>query len=163
MNSKFRFALAVLALVSSHEAFAAPSTDACSMLTAAQVGGALGSAVGEGKPAGPHVCEWSQPPAGFRGKSVWLEIVAPVGKLSPADRFNTMKMPVPPEMGNKTAVTGLGDDALYITPGKGAGVSGTTLAVKKGGFVFRIRVSGFPLEESKTKEKTLAQDVLAKL
>ena len=36
-------------------------------------------------------------------------------------------------------------------------------SVKKGDFVFQIRVHGFPLPEIKAKEKILAVDVLAKL
>jgi hypothetical protein len=41
--------------------------------------------------------------------------------------------------------------------------SGVSLYVKKGNSVFQIRVSGFPVEDSKAKEKSLAQDVVAKL
>jgi hypothetical protein len=44
------------------------------------------------------------------------------------------------------------------------------LSVKKGNFVFQVRIYGFPVKEIKTKmeeikseEKTLALDVLAKL
>ncbi len=57
----------------------------------------------------------------------------------------------------KTPVSGLGDDALYVE------TSGAALYVKKGDFVFQIRIHGFPLEEIKAKEKTLAVDVMAKL
>jgi hypothetical protein len=39
----------------------------------------------------------------------------------------------------------------------------TALYVRKGGFVFRVQVDGLAAEEIKAKEKTLAEDVLAKL
>jgi hypothetical protein len=56
-------------------------------------------------------------------------------------------------------VTGLGDAAYYATtPG-----IGITLTVRKGASVFQVRVTGFPADEAKAKEKTLAGEVLAKL
>ena len=57
------------------------------------------------------------------------------GGLSPVDRFNNAKAPM--HGITKNAVTGVGDEAYFITtPGVG-----TALNVKKGGFVFQIRVS----------------------
>ena len=97
----------------------------------------------------------SQPGAGVGGKGVLIEILGPMGSKTPVDRFNTVKMPVPRIV--KTPVSGLGDDAVYVE------TSGAALYVKKGDFVFQIRVHGFPLEEIKAKEKTLAVDVMAKL
>jgi hypothetical protein len=56
-------------------------------------------------------------------------------------------------------VSGVGDDALYVTtPGIGTG-----LIFKKGDSAFDVRVYGFGDDEIKTKEETLAQDILAKL
>jgi hypothetical protein len=40
---------------------------------------------------------------------------------------------------------------------------GVGLYVKKGNAVFLVRVSGFPMEDAKAKEKALAQQVLTKL
>jgi len=37
------------------------------------------------------------------------------------------------------------------------------LSIKKGSFAFKVRVYGFPPDQIKEKEKTLAQQVLAKL
>jgi hypothetical protein len=60
---------------------------------------------------------------------------------------------------SEETVSGLGDDAHFMTtPGFGTGLS-----VKKGGFAFKVRVYGFPLRQIKEKEKTLAQQALAKL
>jgi len=73
------------------------------------------------------------------------------------DQFNTSKTPV--EGITKTPVSGIGDDALYITtPGVG-----TALTIKKGSSVIQIRIYGFPVDEIKEKEKALAQDALPKL
>jgi hypothetical protein len=58
-----------------------------------------------------------------------------------------------------TPVTGIGDDAFYVTtPG-----IGTAVMIKKGSSVIQIRVYGFPVNEIKEKEKILAQDALSKL
>jgi len=135
--------------------YAAPPSDACSLVTAAQVSAALGVTVGDGKGSVPHECEWSQPGAGVGGKGVLVEILGPMGSMKPVDRFNTVKAPVPRIV--KTPVSGLGDDAVYVE------TAGAALYVKKGDFVFEIRIHGFPLEEIKAKEKTLAVDVMAKL
>ncbi len=131
---------------------AATPADACPLLTTAQVSSVLGVAVDAGKPLGAADCQWG---AGFGGKGVLLGIVGPIGRLTPVDRFNTAKTPVPRIV--KTPASGVGDDAVYVQTG------GVALYVRKGNFVFQIRVSGFPIEESKTKETALAQEVLARL
>src|SRR5258708_32689038 len=131
--------------------YAAPPSDACSLVAAAQVSTALGVTVGAGKGSVPHECEWSQPGAGVGSKGVLVEILGPMGPKSPVDRFNTVKMPVPRIV--KTPGSGLGDDAVYVE------TSSAALYVKKGDFVFEIRSHGFPLEEIKAKQKTLAVDV----
>ncbi len=147
-------ALSVYAGGSAGTAYAAPS-DACSLVTAAQVSTALGVTVAAGKASVPDECELSQPGVGAGGKGVLVEILGPMGSRTPVDRFNTAKMPVPRIV--KTPASGLGDDAVYVE------TAGAALYVKKGDFVFQIRVHGFPLEEIKAKEKTLALDVMAKL
>jgi hypothetical protein len=135
--------------------YAAPPSDACSLVTTTQVSTALGVSVGAGKGSVPHECEWSQAGAGVGGKGVLVEILGPMGSKTPVDRFNAAKMPVPRIV--KTPVSGLGDDAVYVE------TSGAALYVKKGNFVFQIRIHGFPLEEIKAKEKTLAVDVIVQL
>jgi hypothetical protein len=58
---------------------------------------------------------------------------------------------------------GVGDDAVY-TGFQNAGQSQAfKLFVKKSGTVFSITVFGFPDDQAKEKEKTLALNVLAKL
>jgi hypothetical protein len=148
-------AVVFITLGGSRAAYATPPTDPCSLLTISQVSSALDVTVGGGKAAGPRDCQWSRPGGGLRAESVLLEILGPMGKLTPVDRFNTAKMPVPRVV--KTPVSGLGDDAVYVE------TLGVALYVKKGNFVFQIRVSGFPVEEGKAKEKALARDALEKL
>jgi hypothetical protein len=163
MNSKLRVRLIVATLsvfgVGSVGLYAAPPTDACSLLTDAQVSTALGAPV-KREPASPDhkvLCVWSTP-GEIHKKGVQVDIVEPMGTLTPAQRFETFKTPVPVKGITKTPVSGLGDDAVYGQTGQF-----TELTVKKGDFVFQIKVNGFPVEEVKAKEKTLAQDVLAKL
>jgi hypothetical protein len=159
MNSKLPVilpALIALAVGGTPAAYAAPTADACSLLTAAQVSAVLGVSV-EVKTVDKSICEWSQQGAApLRGKAVLLTIIEPIGNLTPVDRFNAAKMPVPGVV--KTPVSGLGDDAVY-----GGNNYRVALTVKKGNSAFEIIVSGVPVEESKAKEKALAQEVLAKL
>jgi hypothetical protein len=135
---------------------AAPPTNPCSLLTLAQVGAALGGTVAAGTLAGSHDCEWAGA-HGAPGKTLLVEIVGPIGSVTPAERFNTMKAPLPVRGIVKTPVNGIGDDAVYVT------TNGTLLSVRKGGFVFTVHINGFSTEEAKAKEKTLALAVLAKL
>jgi hypothetical protein len=135
--------------------------DACSLLTQARVGAALGVSVGAGQhltPSSQLTCVWSQPTdPNHSGKRAVLEIIGPVGRMTPADRFTTAKTPVSGI--TKTPVTGVGDEAIYLTtPGVGTG-----LDVKKGSSVILVRVYGFPLDQIKTIEKALAQDALTTL
>jgi hypothetical protein len=139
----------------------AETSDACSLLTQPQVSAVLGVSVGAGQylvASIPRTCGWSQPgDANHSGKRVVLDIFGPVGRLTPAERFNNGKTPV--KGVTKTPVSGVGDDAYYVTtPGFGTGLN-----VKHGDSVFQIRVYGFSDDQIKALEKTLAQDALAKL
>jgi len=136
-------------------------TDACTLLAEDRVSGILGIAVGAGQHLIPNStlsCGWSLPTdTNHTGKRVALEIMGPLGTLTPPERFENTKKPM--NGITKTPVTDVGDDALYVTtPGLGTG-----LFVKKGNFVFDVRVYGFPANDIKVKEKLLAADVLAKL
>jgi hypothetical protein len=166
MNTKPIAALAALFFilaVGSGTAYAAPPNDPCSLLTPAQVSGALGVAASAPKQIDQFNCEWSEPGANvMRGKGVLLHIVGQVGTLTPVERFNNIKMPLPVKGVTKTPLSGVGDDAVYGSVGGLA----PELTVKKGNFVFQIRIHGLPrnqINEIEAKEKALAQDVLAKL
>jgi hypothetical protein len=136
-------------------------TDACALLTPAQVSAVLGVTVGAGvrvTPTNALICGWAPPNDASRtGKHVVLSIYGQLGPRTPADRFAMAKTPVPGV--EKTPVAGVGDDAFYSTA---AGL-GTGLVFKKGDSAFDLHVYGFPVEEIKAKEKSLAADVLGKI
>ena len=128
------------------------ASDACLLLTQKQVSDALGAQVDSGKPlvpSNPAICVWTAPGEARKGdKRLTLSLYMQQGSRSPMDRFNTAKTPV----------SGIGDEAFYSTAG---GISG--LVVRKGNTPFHVEVRGFSANEVKQKEKTLAEEVLAKL
>jgi hypothetical protein len=148
------FLCAVLAIAVS-SAKAAPPTDACSLLTQAQVSSALGTSVGAGQQLGASsLCGWGK----MGGKRVVLSIYTQMGSMTPIERYNNAKN-TPVKGIIKTPVSGIGDDALYMTtPGLGTG-----LFFRKGSAAFDLRVYGFPLDQIKEKEKPLALDIIGKL
>jgi len=136
-------------------ACAAPPTDACSLLTPAQVSAVLGLKVGAGTPlpGNSKPCHWGAAVVMAKGtkKGVMLTLQDPLA-------FTYAKMPAGHGI-VKVPVSGIGDDAVYgTTPGYP-----TVLTVKKGNVVFVVHVNGFPDDQIKAKEKTLALDVVAKL
>ncbi len=58
----------------------------------------------------------------------------------------------------KIPVGGVADEAV-----SGTSKFATTLSVRKGAVVFVVTVGGFPEEQIKAMEKTLALDILGKL
>jgi hypothetical protein len=155
-------AMAVALFMISRAPSAALSTeDACAVLSQAQVSAALGVPVDAGKQIGPSsaLCGWKKQPndRSHTGKRVMLSLYRTLGKSSPAERFENGKIPM--QGITKTPVSGVGDDAYYIdTPGLGIGLN-----VKKGASFFQVRVYGFPADQIRAIEKTLAQEVLGKL
>ena len=130
------------------------ASDACSLLTTAEVSAALGTTVEAGKrviQSSPRVCGWA-PPGGpqIDGKKLTLTLMT-------LQSFETGKKPV--EGIEKSPLNGVGDDAIYIvTKGFGAGLN-----VKKGNSAFQLRVGGFKPEQEKAIEKALALQVLARM
>jgi len=128
--------------------------DACALLTAAQVSAALGTTVEAGKPlvaSNPKSCGWA-PPGGPKidGRKVIVQLSTPKS-------FDASKTPM--NGIEKTPLTGVGDDAIYITtPGFGTGLN-----VRKGNSAFQVRVGGFKPDKEKEIEKTLALEILKKL
>ena len=130
-------------------AFAASPTDACSVLTAAQVSSAIGSAVANGTydaPGFTKTCTWTIPTGG----SVTLQ-------LQTLNFFNAGKGATASM--ERTSSNGVGDESYYL----GAG-SMTGLSVRKGNAAFKIHVYSGKLtaEQVKAIEKTLAQQALPK-
>ena len=152
-------ALSALAMLTGPRPFVSPSDrlqapDACSLLTVQQVSAALGTTVESGKlliASNPRSCGWA--PAGgpkIGGKKVTLTLIS-------VQSFETGKKPV--QGIEKSALSGVGDDAVYITTPP----FDTALNVKKGNSAFQIRVGGFKTEEEKAIEKALAPQVLARM
>jgi hypothetical protein len=129
---------------------AATPPDACSLLTPAQVSAVLGIAVKAGGPSPDNsLCDWP-PPSATNSKAVEVAV---------SDTTNWPLIKGPGGEGEqRTPVTGLGDDAVYLkTAGR------TMLYVKKGKVEYYVLVRGFPPDEVKTTEKILAQKILPKL
>jgi hypothetical protein len=142
-------------------AYAAPPTDACSLLTPAQVTAVLGVSVAAGEklaPGSAALCGWEVPgQKSLSRKRVVLSIYTPIGSLTPVERFNNAKFPI--RGIKKEPVSGVGDDAIFATtPGFGTG-----LIFRKGDAAFDLRVYGFPVEQVKANEKKLADCVIQKL
>jgi|SRR5579864_3656381 len=150
----------VFVMGSSRAAYAAPPTDACSLLTPAQVSAVLGVPVA-GKALGPKACMWVQTGVkpGSPGRRVDVGILIMQGYTR---AYAIAQMPNAPT--SATRVSGLGDDAYYFAM---ASSQAMELRVKKGTVAFDIWVhhSGTPFttDQIKAKEKALAQEVLAKL
>ncbi|MGA8087170.1 MAG: hypothetical protein WCA10_07680 [Terracidiphilus sp.] len=128
-------------------AFAAPPTDACSLLTAAEVSSSLGSPVAKGTydmPGFTKTCTWTIPTGG----AVTLQ-------LQTLDFFNAGKGAL--ASSERTSASGVGDEAYYLVMG--------SLDVRKGSTAFKVSVytSEFGMDQRKAIEKSIAQRVLAKL
>jgi hypothetical protein len=134
---------------------AAPPTDACALLTPAQVGAALGGSVGPGKALTKDVCQWSQ-----QGKTGDVLLKLDINLVT-VDHFTRLKTVT---LGTVTNVGGLGDEAFYSTFTQGR-TTLTTLNIKKGDAAVVIRVSGGtkPAEEYQAKEKAVAAALVSKL
>jgi hypothetical protein len=139
----------------------APEKDACSLLTQAQVGDAVGVSFG----AGTHVtqqfvktCTWTPTASSKDVKAVTLNI-------QPGDTYEHGKQQL--ELANTaagggvkiTSAAGIGDDAYYITTSPTI----TTLMFKKGTLAFKIAVYGSSSDKAMAAEKTLALEVISKL
>jgi hypothetical protein len=131
-------------------AMAAPPTDACALLTPTQVSAAVGQTVGSGKYMGPgftRTCTWDS-----EGMIVTL-LVQQDTKM-----FDATKSSGNPGI-VRTAASGVGDDAFYLGVGTGA-----ALWVKKGAGAFKMTVytKKLSLDQTKSAEMTLAQQVAGK-
>ena len=150
MNAFLFFGLVALSSV----ARAIGPADACALLTRDEVSAALGVTVQAGKrlvATNPAACAWA--PAGgptIGGKKLVLALMT--------ERiFEVGKTPFPHIA--KTPVSGIGDDAYYVTT-RGLG---TALNVRKGTSCFQVKVGGLTEEAEKTIEKKLAQVVLTRV
>jgi hypothetical protein len=133
-------------------AVAAPSaSDACSLLTQAEVTSALGASVGAGAWVAPTfktTCTWRAAPGGG-----YVTLM-----MEGLDAFNAGKVAYVKTI-VVTPVSGIGDDAYYLAIGNNVG-----LIVKKGTAAFKVAVYGQEsLDQKEAIEKTLATQVVPEL
>jgi len=130
-------------------ALAQSSSDACSLLTQAQVSAAVAAQVGAGTyvtPTFKATCTWTAP-----GKIVTL-MTESVGT------YETGKKPISPAM-QIVPASGIGDDAYYVVTATIA-----MLFTKKGNVAFKTSVySKLPIATLESMESTLAKQVASEL
>ena len=140
--------MALILLPFTGTAFAASPTEACTVLSKAQVTSALGSEVADGKymmPTFKTTCTWNIQ----KGGAVTLQIQT-------LTFFNAGKGTM--ASSERSPATGVGDEAYYL------GVGPTTaLCVRKGSGAFKISVysKDLSLDQRKAIEKALAQQAIA--
>ena len=124
------------------------AAEPCKLLTQAEVAAAVGGTFGTGQPIGTTGCSWTaEKPHMIVTLSLW-----------PPAEWDRMKASALPGTTNQPA-PGLGDDAFYTTVAQY-----TVLYVKKGATVYLFKVYGVKDQAKQmSAEKTLAQDVLARL
>jgi hypothetical protein len=157
MNTKLPVILVALfafAVATTPAAHAAPPTDACSLLSPAQVSEVAGTSVGAGTallPTDTKDCQWRPTGAGAK---IRVQLF-----LKDPQALAMAKTPVAGKI--VVAASGIGEDAVY-TSSQG---TPSVLTVKKGNVVFSVHVLSYGLADDKVKtmEKTLALNVLAKL
>jgi len=125
--------------------------DPCSLLTQAEVSAALTVNVAPGKASAGKICRWA--PTGARAGGPALVLT-----MQDAKTFDFAKKPSTSANLVKTPA-GVGDDAVFNT----MGVVTATLTVRKGDAYFEVHVYGFPLDQTKNMEMTVAKEVVAKL
>jgi hypothetical protein len=146
-------AIAALSLAAlSSPAFAARD-DACTLLTAAEVGAALGAAAGPGEPILPtdhKVCTWRA-----TNSQSWVTLM-----LQPPTAFDSGKnMAAFSKNIVVTPVGALGDGAYYLAVGDQVG-----LIVKKGGVAFKVAVYQHgPINPKQSAERSLAGKIVPRL
>jgi len=134
---------------------AAPAEDACALLTPAQVGAALGAPVSAGSYVTPTLkktCTWKSTTSDGGFVTLMLQ---DVGRFEGGKQLGQ----TPSKTLSITSISGVGDDAYYLAVGDQVG-----LIVKKGNVAFKVAVYAHePVESKEAKEKTLAQQAVARL
>jgi hypothetical protein len=133
-------------------------TDACTILTPAQIGAAVGVSVGDGKHVTPtyvKTCTWNASSASeVKFVTLYVESAA---NYEGGKRMASQMAAVSKGAAMKPA--SVGDDGYYFVVGSQVG-----LLVKKGDTSFKVTVyATLPEEKKEAMELTLAKDALAKL
>lgn len=133
-------------------------TDACTLLTPAQVGAAVGVPVSDGKHVTPtyvKTCTWNGSGSSkVRAVTLYLQTAAAYdgGKRMAGQMAAAAK-------GAAVKPASVGEDGYYFVAGDQVG-----LLVKKGGVSFKVTVyATLPVAKKEAMELTLAKEVLARL
>jgi hypothetical protein len=140
-------------------AAAATPTNACALLTQAQVVAALGVDVDAGKNIiGAGDCRWTE-----RGKPTGADVALLQVNLTKPQSFEIGKTPI--SGWNKPSIAGIGDDAYFTDNGKVTFPVSPSLSIKKG-TVFVVIIAKVPkatIDQTKDVEKKVAGAILEKL
>lgn len=140
-------------------ATAQADSDACLVLTAAQVGAAVGTPVADGQHVTPtftRTCTWTA-----SGKSDVTAVTLYLQTAAAFDGGKKMAAMMAGASGGKGKVQsgGIGDDSYYFVAGTQVG-----LLVKKESLSFKVTVyATLPVDKKEAMELTLAKEALARL
>lgn len=132
-----------------------PPKDPCTVLTPQEVSAALGSASTSGKHSVATLCEWdvSRTSSDSQGQKLTL------GFLSAAAWEQTKSLRERMQGISRTSVEGIGEEAVFSTVTR---LSLCNLQVKKGSAVLDLHLYGFPPDQAKEKEISLARAALSR-
>jgi len=137
---------------------AAAETDACTLLTAAQVGTAVGGAVSDGKHVTANfvkTCTWT--PAG-KSKVASVTLNLQTAAFYDGAKRQAMMAATAGGKGTEMKPAGVGNDAYYFVTGDQA-----VLFVKKGAASFKVAVyAKLPVDQKEAMEMKLAREVVGK-
>lgn len=151
--------IASLACVAALPSLALAETDACTLLTPAQVGAAVGGPVKDGTHVTPtfvKTCTWT-PSATSKVKAVTLNL-QPAGVYD-ASKRQAVLMVAAGGKGAEMKPVSVGDDAYAFVTG-----DQVALFVKKGSVFFKAAVyATLPVGDKEAMELKLAREVVGKL
>jgi hypothetical protein len=130
-----------------------PPKDPCSVLKQEEVSIALGTNSASGKHVVATLCEWDVSGQSSDNHSKKLTL----GFLSASAWEKTKALREQMRQITRSSVDGLGDEAVFSTVG-----TICTLQVKKGSAVLDMHLYGFPPDQAKAKEITLARAALGR-
>jgi hypothetical protein len=165
MRARILFAVVIFGILlggaaTAPTAGAAPDTDACLLVTQAQLSTALGvsmAAGGHTTPTYVKTCTWT--PSGGATKSLKF-VTLNLESASGYEGAKNMMMQAKAKNVVITPASGIGDDAYYSV------FSGTitNLMVKKGSVSFKLAIYGSSdAEKAMAMEKTIALEIVSKL
>jgi len=150
MDTRMRWAalFSGVVLAATVPAVAAPPTDACALLTAAQVSSAVGTTVGEGKNMG----------GGFTKTCTWVSEGMMVTLMVQQDTklFDGGKGAL--AASQRSLASGVGEDAYYL----GAGTSALWVKKDAGSFKMSVYTQKLSQDQVKQAEMVLAKQVASK-